>query len=185
MMLDGFGEKSVNSLLDAIEESKNNPLDRVITALGIRFVGGKVSKILAKNFGSLQKLLSAKYEDLVKIKDIGDAIAKSIVSFFDSNVDMVLELMDLGINPTVEEDLDTVKIFSGMSIVLTGKLESLTREEASSIIERLGGNASSSVSKKTSFVVCGSDAGSKKQKAEELKIKIISEQEFLDLVKDK
>ena len=102
-----------------------------------------------------------------------------------NNKDKVLELIELGINPILEEDENTEKIFEGLSIVLTGKLESLTRDEASAIIERLGGNASSSVSKKTSFVVCGSDAGSKKQKAEELKIKIISEEEFLELVKGK
>lgn len=185
MNLEGFGEKSVTSLIDAIEASKANPLDRVITSLGIRFVGGKVSKILAKRFKSLEGLMNASFNDLVNIKDIGEAIASSITSYFELNKDKVLELIELGINPILEEDENTEKIFEGLSIVLTGKLESLTRDEASAIIERLGGNASSSVSKKTSFVVCGSDAGSKKQKAEELKIKIISEEEFLELVKGK
>ncbi len=185
MRLDGYGEKSVNSLLDAIEASKNNPLDKVITSLGIRFVGGKVSKVLAKRFKSLESLMNATYDDLVNIKDIGEAIASSIVAYFKVNSNLVNELIDLGINPVLEEDTSTNKIFEGMSIVLTGKLESLTRDEASEIIERLGGNASSSVSKKTAFVVAGSDAGSKKQKAIDLKIKILTEQEFLDLVEGK
>lgn len=182
--LEGFGEKSINSLLASIEASKNNSLDRVITSLGIRFVGGKVSKTLAKHFKSLSNLMKASFDDLVNIKDIGEAIGSSVVNYFNKNSDLVLELIELGINPIVQE-VEGEKIFSGLSIVLTGKLETLTRDEASAIIERLGGNSSSSVSKKTAFVVAGSDAGSKLTKAQELNIKIINEKEFLDLVGDK
>lgn len=181
--IDGLGEKSVSSLLDAIEQSKKNSLDKVITSLGIRFVGGKVAKILTKRFSSLDDLLGATYEDFIGIKDIGTSIAQSLVSYFKKNYNLIKELESLGINPIEEVNSTEEQIFSGMTIVLTGKLETLTRDEASEIIEKLGGNPSTSVSKKTSFVVCGSDAGSKKTKAQELGIKIITENEFLDLIK--
>lgn len=181
--IEGLGEKSVSALLDAIEKSKENSLDKVITSLGIRFVGSKVAKILTKIFFSLDEFLTATYEDYVGIKDIGTSTAKSLVNYFKKNYNLIKELESLGINPIEETITNEEQIFAGMTIVLTGKLESLTRDEASEIIEKLGGNASTSVSKKTSFVVCGSDAGSKRTKALELGIKIISEDEFLDLVK--
>lgn len=181
--IEGLGEKSVSALLDAIEKSKENSLDKVITSLGIRFVGSKVAKILTKIFFSLDEFLTATYEDYVGIKDIGTSTAKSLVNYFKKNYNLIKELESLGINPIEEAITNEEQIFAGMTIVLTGKLESLTRDEASEIIEKLGGNASTSVSKKTSFVVCGSDAGSKRTKALELGIKIISEDEFLDLVK--
>lgn len=181
--IEGLGEKSVSALLDAIEKSKENSLDKVITSLGIRFVGSKVAKILTKRFFSLDEFLTATYEDYVGIKDIGTSTAKSLVNYFKKNYNLIKELESLGINPIEETITNEEQIFAGMTIVLTGKLESLTRDEASEIIEKLGGNASTSVSKKTSFVVCGSDAGSKRTKALELGIKIISEDEFLDLVK--
>lgn len=181
--IEGLGEKSVSALLDAIEKSKENSLDKVITSLGIRFVGSKVAKILTKIFFSLDEFLTATYEDYVGIKDIGASTAKSLVNYFKKNYNLIKELESLGINPIEEAITNEEQIFAGMTIVLTGKLESLTRDEASEIIEKLGGNASTSVSKKTSFVVCGSDAGSKRTKALELGIKIISEDEFLDLVK--
>ena len=182
-MIEGLGEKSVQTLLDNIENSKNNSLDKVLTSLGIRFVGGKVSKILARKFNSLDAISKACYEDFISIKDIGDSIATSLVMFFGKNQELINELQELGINPIEEEKNSSEQIFNGMTIVLTGKLETLTRDEATKIIEELGGNASSSVSKKTSFVVAGSDAGSKKTKAESLGIKIITEEEFLNLVK--
>lgn len=181
--IEGLGEKSVSALLDAIEKSKENSLDKVITSLGIRFVGSKVAKILTKIFFSLDEFLTATYEDYVGIKDIGTSTAKSLVNYFKKNYNLIKELESLGINPIEEAITNDEQIFADMTIVLTGKLESLTRDEASEIIEKLGGNASTSVSKKTSFVVCGSDAGSKRTKALELGIKIISEDEFLDLVK--
>ena len=181
MNIEGFGEKSINVLLDNIEKSKNNSLDRVITSLGIRFVGGKVSKILAKEFKSLDNLSKATYDDLIKIYDIGDAIAASVSTYFSENAEFLEELKSVGINP-IMEDVSEGSLFKGKSIVLTGKLETMTREEASSLIESLGGKAATSVSKSTYLVVCGSDAGSKKTKAEALGIKIINEQEFIDLV---
>ena len=181
--IDGLGEKSVKTLLDNIEASKQNSLSQVITSLGIRFVGGKVSKILSKNYSSLTELSKAEISDLMAIKDIGEATAKSIYYFMHKNIDLINELISLGVNPIEEKIDNSNKIFSGKTFVLTGKLENLTREEATAIIEENGGNVSSSVSKKTSFVLLGSDPGSKYDKAVSLGIKIISEEEFLELVK--
>ena len=183
ILLDDLGEKSVSVLLDNISDSKNNPLDKVICALGIRFVGGKVAKILAKEFKSLDGLMNAKYEDLVVLRDIGDAIASSVVSFMESKKDLIEGLKNVGINPIVEESKNDNQIFLGKSVVLTGKLETLTREEASALIEKCGGRAATSVSKSTYLVVAGADAGSKLTKANELGIKVIGEKEFLEICK--
>lgn len=183
MQLDDLGEKSVQVLLDNIEESKNNSLDKVISALGIRYVGSKVAKILAKEFKSLDNLVKASYDDLLKIRDIGDAIARSIVAFMEAKKDLVYQLINLGINPIVEVNESSNLMFEGKSIVLTGKLESMTREEASALIESFGGRAATSVSKSTYMVVYGSDAGSKLTKAHALGIKTIDEHEFLEMCK--
>ena len=180
--IDGLGEKSVKTLLDNIEISKQNSLSQVITSLGIRFVGGKVSKILSKNFSSLTELANASFEDYIKIKDIGEATANSIYEYMHENIDLINELISLGINPIEEKTYTEESLFSGQTIVLTGKLETLTREEATKIIEDNGGNVSSSVSKKTSFVLLGSDPGSKYDKAVSLGVRIITESEFLNLV---
>ena len=180
-LIEGLGQKSVQTLLDNIELSKNNSLPLVITSLGIRFVGGKVSKTLAKYYNSLSKLMDAKVEDLVAIKDIGIQIAKSVVEFFDKNRDLINELIEIGVNP-IEENASVSQKFLGKTFVLTGKLENLTREDATRIIEENGGTTSSSVSKKTDYVLLGTDPGSKYTKAVELGIKIISEEEFMNLV---
>ena len=180
--IDGLGEKSVKTLLDNIEATKQNSLAQVITSLGIRFVGGKVSKILSKNFSSLTEIVNSEVDDFLKIKDIGEATARSIYEYMHANIDVINELISLGVNPIEEKVSTENSLFSGKTIVLTGKLETLTREEATKIIEDNGGNVSSSVSKKTSFVLLGSDPGSKYDKAVSLGIKIISESEFLDLV---
>ena len=181
--IEGLGEKSVSVLIDNINLSKKNSLAQVITSLGIRFVGGKVAKILSKNFQSLTELSKASVDDLVKIKDIGINTAISINEYFKCNIDLINELIELGVNPFEEKKVNENNLFSGKTIVLTGKLETLTRDEATKIIEELGGNVSSSVSKKTSFVLLGSDAGSKYDKAKALGIKIVTEEEFLNLVK--
>lgn len=180
--LEGYGDKSVEAMLEAIEASKQNSLDRVITSLGIRFVGSKVSKILARKFTNLTELSNATYDELKAIKDIGDATAMSIVEYFGANQNLINELIELGINPEEKKEEDANQIFAGQTIVLTGKLSIYTREEATNIIERLGGNVAGSVSKKTSMVVAGEDAGSKKAKALALGIKIINEDEFKDLI---
>ena len=181
--IEGLGEQSVGVLIDNINLSKKNSLSQVITSLGIRFVGGKVSKILSKNYSSLLELANASIDDLVKIKDIGINTAISINEYFKNNLDLIKELIELGVNPVSEKVSNENSLFSGQTIVLTGKLETLTRDEATQIIEDLGGNVSSSVSKKTSFVLLGSDAGSKYDKAKALGIKIITENEFLELVR--
>lgn len=180
--IEGLGEKSVSVLLDNIEKSKNNPLPKVITSLGIRFVGSKVSKILCKKFNSLDAFVNAKLDDYLEIKDIGIATAQSLVSYFKENKELIEELISLGINP-IQESNNISNMFSGKTFVLTGKLDTLTREEATKIIEDNGGNVSSSVSNKTSFVLLGKDPGSKYEKALKLNIKIITEEEFIKIVK--
>lgn len=180
--LEGLGPKSVDTLLLNIEESKKVPLEKVIAALGIRFVGTKIAKVLAKEFHSLDNLMKATYDDFIAVKEIGEAIAQSVVKYFRENKDLIVKLIAVGINPLVEKK-ESKAIFKGMNIVLTGKLEKFTREEATKLIEDLGGNVTSSVSKNTSLVVAGADAGSKKDKAQALNIKIIDEYEFMEMCK--
>lgn len=182
IQIDRLGEKSVDSILDAIEVSKNNPLDRLITGLGIKLVGSKVSKILANKFKSLENLRTKKFEDFIQIDEIGPQIAQSIEDFLSKNQDLIDELISLGINSVVESAEEFKQIFAGQTIVVTGKLVHYTRDEINDIIEKYGGKAAGSVSKKTSFVVAGEDAGSKLTKAQELGIKIINEEEFRQLI---
>ena len=183
MSMEGLGEKSVTTLLENIEKSKKNDLSLVITSLGIRFVGGKVSKILSRHYSSLKDLENAQIEDLINIKDIGERTASSIVSYFKNNAQLIDKLIEFGVNPINEIKQEQNLKFSGMTFVLTGKLPTLTREDATKIIEDLGGNVSSSVSKKTTYVLLGEAAGSKLDKARSLGIKTISEEEFLELIK--
>lgn len=180
--LERMGEKSVTNLLNAIEESKSNPLHQVITSLGIKLVGTKLAKTLTQKYHSLSELMNASYDELVSIRDIGSNTAINIVKYFEENKVMVNELIELGINPVVEKKENSLLIFSGKTFVLTGKLETLTREEATELIEKNGGKTSSSVSKNTSYVLAGSDAGSKLKKAQDLNIEIINEEKFLELI---
>lgn len=182
LKIDGLGEKSVNVLLENIEKSKQNSLSKVITSLGIRFVGGKIAKTLCKRFKSFDEFLNAKEEDFLSVKDIGLQTTLSLVNYFSENRQLIEELISLGINP-IEKDNNISKLFLGKTFVLTGKLETLTREKATEIIEQHGGSVSNSVSKNTSFVLLGSDPGSKYEKAIKLNIKIITEKEFIDLIK--
>ena len=185
MNLDGMGNTRINNLLNAIEESKNNTLDKFIFGLGIRHIGAKASKNLVKKYKNIDELSKAEFDDLINIPDIGDIMAESIIEYFKNpkNMALIERLKNLGVNPQVKENVETRQLFEGQTIVLTGKLEKFTREEATLLIESLGGRASSSVTKKTNFVVAGSDAGSKKQKAIELNIPILTEEEFLELTK--
>lgn len=182
--LKGYKAKSIDNLLQAIEQSKNNPLEKAIAALGIRLVGTKMAKVLARHFNSLQELMKATIDELVAIKEIGDATAKSIVEFFAENESLINDLISVGINPIVKRELNVKQTFTNQSIVLTGKLETLTRDQATKMIEERGGNVVGSVSKNTSLVVVGSDAGSKKTKADQLGIKTINENEFLEMCKE-
>ena len=187
MELEGFGAKSINGLIDSINESKNVSLERLLFALGIRHVGAKTGKILAKHFKSLDNLMKASNEELVNIKDIGKTIADSVYKYFrdEENISIINELKEIGINTNYlgKEEIHNENI-TGKTFVLTGSLEKLTRDEASLIIENNGGKVSSSVSKKTDVVVVGANAGSKLEKAKELGITIWTEQEFIDLVGD-
>ena len=184
--LEGYGDKSVSNLLEAIEKSKENSLERLIFALGIPHVGSKTAKILAMKFETMDNLENASFEDLINIPDIGDIIAKSIINYFnnDHNKSIVEELKELGINMKYTgEKVVNNDAFSGKTFVLTGSLEIFTREEAEEKIELLGGKTSSSVSKKTAAVIVGTNPGSKLKKAQELGIEIWTEKEFEDRLK--
>lgn len=178
------GEKSADNLLNAIEKSKQNDLSRLIFALGIRQVGQKAGKLLAENFGTIDNLKNAALEQLTAINDIGETTAKSIIDYFahPQTEHYINRLKEAGVNMTYKSNI-VDKRFLGFTFVLTGALPSMTREEASEIIESFGGKVSGSVSKKTSFVLAGEDAGSKLTKANELDITVIDEEKFKDMIK--
>ena len=179
------GKKFAQNLKDSIENSKQNDLYRLITALGIRHVGGKASKLLAKKYKTLQALTEAKFEELQEMNDIGEVMANSIVEFFaqEQTKDLLKRLEDAGVNTKAIEDESIDNRFEGQTFVLTGSLEKFTRKEAEGLIEKFGGKTSSSVSKKTNYVLAGEDAGSKLTKAQSLGVNIISEEEFENLIK--
>ena len=179
--LEGFGEKSINNLLEAIEKSKENSLERLIFGLGIPHVGAKTAKVLAQKFETLDKMVESTEEELTKIPDIGGIIAKSVVDYFNDNHNraIVEELKELGLNMNyLGKKVESNDIFANKTFVLTGSLTIFTREEASEKIELFGGKTSGSVSKKTSVVIVGENPGSKYEKAKELGIEIWTEQEF-------
>lgn len=179
--LEGYGDKSISNMFEAIENSKTNSLERLIFGLGIPHVGAKTAKVLAAKFETMDNFMTATEDDLVKIPDIGDIIAKSVIDYFNDshNKAIIEELKELEINMTylgqkVEENAE----FAGKTFVLTGSLTLFTRDEASEKIELLGGKTSGSVSKKTSVVIVGENPGSKYEKARELGITIWTEAEF-------
>ena len=178
------GKKFAQNLVDSIEESKRNDLYRLITALGIRHVGTKASKILAKKYKNIDNLSEAKLEDLSNINDIGPVMANSIVEFFNQSQtkDLINRLKEAGVNTLAFEEEESDNRFEGKTFVLTGSLEQFTRGEASDIIEKYGGKTSSTVSKKTDYVLAGEAAGSKLSKAQELGIDIITEEQFKQMI---
>lgn len=182
--LEGFGEKSINNLLQNIEKSKKNSLEKLLFALGIRYIGKKTAKILAINYRNIDKLMSAKYEDLVKIQDIGEVIADSVYKFFkeEKNIKTINELKLLGVNMKYKGNESIDDNFNNKTFVLTGTLSKLTRDEASIEIENRGGKVTSSVTKKTDYVIVGENPGSKYQKAKDLNINILNEEEFLNML---
>lgn len=185
-LLEGFGDKSINNLLDSIENSKSNSLEKLLFAIGIRHVGKKTAKILAKYYKDIESLMSTDMEVLVNIKDIGEIIAQSVYEYFkdEDNKVMIEELKSAGVNMKylgTESDEETP--FTGKTFVLTGTLSSMGRDEAKEIIESLGGNCSGSVSKKTDVVIAGEAAGSKMAKAQELGITIWDEEKFMEMIK--
>ena len=178
------GKKFAQNLVDAIENSKKNDLYRLITALGIRHVGGKASKVLARKYKNMENLTKADFEELKQIEDIGDIMANSIVEFFsqEQTKDLIERLKNAGVNMKSLEEDSLDNRFEGKTFVLTGSLSEFTRKEAEEIIEKYGGKTSSSVSKKTTYLLAGEEAGSKLTKAQSLGITIISEQEFKNLL---
>ena len=179
------GDKFTRNLLNAINDSKNNDLDRVICSLGIRNVGSKLAKTLAKEFRSMDKLMEADIVRLNGINDVGEITANNIYDFFrqEQTIDLIQRLKDAGVNMEYLQEESDDERFYGKTFVLTGSLEKYTRDEASEIIERFGGKTSSSVSKKTSYVLAGEEAGSKLTKAQSLGVPVITEQEFEDMIK--
>ena len=183
MQFERMGDKLAANLLAAIENSKNRELGRFIFALGIRHVGERTAKALAQAFGSLENLERATLEELVSIRDIGATVAQSIRTFFDNqaNITVIRRMLEAGVAPTVEKKKVGGR-FSGKSFVFTGALTRFTRDEARLLVENEGGSAVGSVSKKTTYVVAGEDAGSKLAKARELGVTVLSEEEFLELL---
>lgn len=179
------GKKFAKNLIDAIEKSKNQDLSNLITSFGIRHVGKKMAKALARKYKTLDNLIEASVEDLVSKDDVGEVIAKSIHDFFNEQQtkDLIQRLKNAGVNTESLEQGTIDNRFEGMTFVLTGTLEKYSREQASDIIESFGGKTSASVSKKTNFVLAGEEAGSKLVKAEKLGVRVISEQEFEDMIK--
>jgi DNA ligase (NAD+) len=180
--LERMGEKSAQNLMDAIEKSKTNDLDRVVFGLGIKLVGERAAGLLADAFGSMDRLIHATYEEITSIPEIGDKMAESLVAFLkeESNLNIIGKLKAAGVNMESQwtHDEQVEKKFEGLTFVLTGTLEKYARNEAKEIIERLGGRVSGSVSKKTNYVLAGTEAGSKLEKAVELGVKVINEDEF-------
>ncbi len=183
--LERMGQKSAENLIAAIEASKQNDLSRLIFALGIRQIGKKAGKILAKNFKTMSAVMEASVDDFVNIFEIGEISGKSVVEFFSSqaNRQIVAELQQYGVNMEYEDE-SVSEIFLNKTFVLTGTLPTLNRNEASKIIEDNGGKVSSSVSKKTDFVLAGEEAGSKLKKAQDLGIRILTEEEFLGMLSE-
>ena len=179
------GEKFASNLIDAIEKSKQNSIDKLICALGIRHIGTKSAKTLAKKYKSIKKIENATLEELSQIDDVGEITAKSIYEFFKQaqTKDLLEKLEKANVNMQDEEIKLVDERFLGKTFVLTGTLENYTRDEASQIIESFGGKTSSSVSKKTDYVLAGEEAGNKLAKAENLGVTIITEEEFMEMIK--
>ena len=187
LQLERMGEKSVDNLLDAIQTSKGNSLEKLLFGLGIRHVGAKAAKTLAQEFSSMDRLMEVGKEELLNVNEIGDKMADAIVAYFENDEvkELIQELKDAGVNleykgpkPVAASDVDSY--FAGKTIVLTGKIERLSRNEAKEKIEMLGGKVTGSVSKKTDLVIAGEDAGSKLTKANELNIEVWDEDKLME-----
>ena len=185
--LDRMGEKSVDNLLNAIENSKQSSLDKVIFALGILNVGKKAGKILAEKYLNLSNLMNATLDELVNLDDVGQITAESILDYLsdENNIKFINDLIEVGMNPQYEvQEVNTDNIFAGKTVVLTGKLVELTRNEAKEYLEKYGAKVTGSVTSKTDLVIAGDKAGSKLAKAEQLGIKVINEEEFANMVRE-
>ena len=185
--LERMGEKSATNLINAINKSKENDLWRLINGLGIKFIGTKGAKILASSFKDIDKIMNATASELINLEEFGEIMANSVVEFFkeEKNIKVIEKLKEYGLNTKVieNENNDINKIFEGMKIVLTGTLPTLKRNDAKEMIESRGGKSTSSVSKSTTFVLAGEEAGSKLTKANDLGIKVIDEDTFIEICK--
>ncbi len=181
---EGFGVKSIDKLLKNIELSKDKNMDKLMFGLGIRHVGEKVSKVVASNFTNMLDMFKLNKDCLVDIDEVGEVIAQSLVNYFrnDDNIKLITDLAELGLNMEYGSNVVLKEEFSNKTFVLTGKLEIYKRDVAKSLIESMGGKVSSSVSKKTNYVVAGTDAGNKLTKAISLGVKVLTEKEFKDLL---
>ena len=184
LSLERMGEKSVENLIAAIEKSKQNDLHKLLYGLGIRQVGAGAAKDLARAFGSMDRIMNARMEELIAVPDFGEITAASVYHFFrlEQSLHTIARLKEAGVNMTALEDTASDKRFAGMTFVLTGTLPSLKRAEAQAMIEERGGKCSGSVSAKTTYVLAGEEAGSKLTKAQNLGIAIISEEEFMEML---
>ena len=181
--LEGFGEKSINNLLEEIESSKSNSLEKLLFALGIRHVGKKTAKILASHYKNIDNIINAKYEELCNIRDIGGIIADSVFEYFhnEKNIKIIDELKSMNLNMNyIDNNQGDNEFFKDKTFVLTGSLEKFTRDDATNMIESLGGKVTTSVTKKTDVVIVGESPGSKYDKAKELNITIWSEDDYLE-----
>ena len=178
------GQKFAQNLIDSINESKNNEFYRLINGLGIRHIGSKAAKQLARKYKNIDELMNASYEELAEIDDVGEKMAKSVYEFFsqEQTSNLIERLKEYHVNMEAEENENIDNRFEGMIFVLTGGLENYSRKEAEDIIESFGGKTSSSVSKKTTYVLAGEDSGSKLTKAQALGVTIITEQQFIDMI---
>lgn len=185
--LERWGTKSLQNLLDAIEKSKSQPFERVLFAVGIRHIGLSIAKLLVDNFMTIEQLMAVKETELLRIQGIGPQIAESVIRFFDdkNNRRIIDRLKSAGLQMAlINRQTSALQKFAGKSFVLTGTLESMTREEAKLKIEMLGGKVTNNVSNKTNFVVVGADAGSKLEKAQKLRIELLDEKKFINLLLD-
>lgn len=182
--LEGFKEKSINNIINSIEKSKENDLGKLIFALGIRHIGAKAGSLLANHFKNIEAIMSATAEDILQIDGFGEIMAESVVDFFknDKSKELIRSIAENGVNTESTNIVEDTR-FEGKTFVLTGTLPTLKRAEASKMIEAYGGKTSSSVSKKTSYVLAGEEAGSKLDKANALGIPIIDEEEFMEMIK--
>ncbi len=187
LTLEGFADRSATLLLDSIERSKSVTLDRFLMGLGIRQVGQHIARVLAKQFGSLPRLMSASEEEFLNVREIGPEISGSLASFFNEerNRQVIARLLERGLAITIQpvEATTGSQSLAGKTFVFTGGLNGYSRDQAKQLVERQGGQVSSSVSKKTSYVVAGVDPGSKLEQAKKLGVKILTEEEFTDLLK--
>lgn len=184
LSLEGFKETSANNIINSVNNSKNNDLSKLIFALGIRHIGAKAGKLLADYFKDIDLVMNASVDDILEIDGFGKIMAESVVEFFssDSTKELIAKLKEAGVNMKSTNVVEDTR-FSGMTFVLTGTLPTLKRAEASKIIESFGGKTSSSVSKKTTYVLAGEESGSKLDKANKLGVQVISEEEFKEMIK--